>query len=144
MFSHREVHSWKPLLMAALAMAVISTLRIDLAQAASASEINSKVNTTLTKLYRTHPEQKRWQAKRRASWFSRILSRVDLSSPDNLAMVLCAKRAGRWPTIARSLLLLVSRRARSRLAMFCFLWTMIHLRISIKATAGRLEPGQPW
>jgi lipid-binding SYLF domain-containing protein len=58
MFSNREVHSWKPLLMAALVAAVISTPRIDLAQAASASEINSKVNTTLTKLYKTQPGAK--------------------------------------------------------------------------------------
>ena len=58
MFSNREVHSWKPLLMAALAVAVISTLRIDPAQAASASEINSKVNTALKRLYSTQPGAK--------------------------------------------------------------------------------------
>jgi lipid-binding SYLF domain-containing protein len=58
MFSNRELYSWKPLLMAALVVGVISTLRIDLAQAASASEINSKVNTTLTKLYKTQPGAK--------------------------------------------------------------------------------------
>jgi lipid-binding SYLF domain-containing protein len=58
MFTNRAFDSWKPLLMAALAVAVISTLRIDLAQAASASEINSKVNTTLKKLYSTQPGAK--------------------------------------------------------------------------------------
>jgi|SRR5262245_940400 len=58
MFANCEVHRWKPLLITALTVAVIGTLRTDPAHAASASEINSKVNTALKRLYSTQPGAK--------------------------------------------------------------------------------------
>ena len=58
MFTNCEVHRWNPLLILALAVAVIGTLRIDPAHAASASEINSKVNTALRTLYAKQPGAK--------------------------------------------------------------------------------------
>jgi|SRR5262245_45092411 len=58
MFTNRGVNSWKPLLMAALVVAISTILQVDVARAASASDINSKVNTALRTLYAKQPGAK--------------------------------------------------------------------------------------
>src|SRR5262245_21292876 len=58
MFSNHAFESWKPLLTAVLTATAISTVSSDMANAASASEINSKVNNALRTLYNKQPGAK--------------------------------------------------------------------------------------
>jgi ABC-type transporter MlaC component len=85
----------------AIATATISTLSAGLALAASASEIDRNATQALSLLYKTTPGQGLWPTSQRQYLFSRVSSRVDSSSRDNLAMGRYANEAGRLATIDR-------------------------------------------